>query len=137
MKYFRIHSNEIGFRTQQPVGLFVAIWTLVDKKILSEDEISEYWIQRKWFEENLPVPPFYNDGNSINAITWYKNNDMGNSMYKRMNFYLDMAAKYNMPLSISVCAEEPGRIVYEDDYQIGVVDCVSDSCRIVTKDFLK
>ena len=134
MKYFRIHSNEQAYRTKQPMGLFVSIWTLVDKRIMSEDEIAEYWIQRKWFEENLPVPPFYDDGNSIKAITWYKNTDKGNSMFKRMNFYLDMAIKYNMALSVSECAAEPGRIIYEDDYQIGVVDCITDS-RIMTKEY--
>ena len=28
MKYFRIHTSDIAYKTQQPLGLFVAVWRL-------------------------------------------------------------------------------------------------------------
>lgn len=72
MRYFRIHTNDIAYQTQQPRGLFVSIWHLVEKNILNDKETEEYWKHRKWFEEKLPVPPFYEDGNSVKAITCIK-----------------------------------------------------------------
>ncbi len=30
MKYFRIHTSDIAYKTQQPLGLFVAVWRLVE-----------------------------------------------------------------------------------------------------------
>lgn len=59
-------------KTNMPVGLFVAVLHLVDKKRMTDEEIDTYWKQRKYFEKALPIPPFYSDGNSIGATTWFK-----------------------------------------------------------------
>ena len=40
-KYYRIHSADIAYLTQQPRGIFTAIWKLVDAKILNEEETAE------------------------------------------------------------------------------------------------
>jgi hypothetical protein len=124
--YFRIHTNDIAYLTQQPRGLFVSIWKLVEKEIMDSDEVEEYWRQRKWFEANLPVPPFYEDGNSIKAITWYKKTQEGLDMYKKMDFYLRMAKKYDLQLFMTETESLPGKLVYEDDYQIGVIESEHD-----------
>ncbi|NLC93933.1 MAG: hypothetical protein GX677_10885 [Treponema sp.] len=124
-KYFRVHTQDIAYITQQPRGLFAAIGKLVDNKVMSEEEIEEYWANRKWFEANLPVPTFYDDGNTVKAITWYKNNSNGNDMYERMTFYLRMAKKYGLKLFKTTSKEKPGEIIYEDDYQIGVVNSLN------------
>lgn len=121
-KFFRVHTKDLAYATQLPRGLFTAVGKLVDGKVLTAREVEEYWENRNWFEEHLPVPPFYVDGNSIKAITWYKNNPLGNEMYERMGFYRQMAAKYGVPLFRTNSVRVPGRVVYEDDYQIGVVE---------------
>ena len=122
MKYFRIHTAEIAYHTQQPRGLFVAIWKLVENKTLNEIEEKIYWDNRKWFENNLPVPPFYELGNIEKAITWYKDNEYGNSMMNKMSFYFDMANKYSLQLYKSISDKEPGKVIYEDKYQIAVIN---------------
>ena len=121
-RYFRIHTADNAYITQRPRGLFTAIGKLVDNGILNEEEVDRDWKNRHWFEANLPVPPFYDDGNSAKAITWYKNSEQGMAMFRRMDFYLRMAAKYGLALFITQADRSPGRIVYEDDYQIGVVN---------------
>lgn len=120
MKYFRVHTADIAYITQQPRGIFTAIAKLADANILTEEETKEYWKQREYFERVLPVPAFYDQGNPDRAITWFKNTEEGNRIYEQMAFYREMASKYGLKLYRSECNELPGELVYEDDYQIAV-----------------
>lgn len=121
MKYFRIHSSEIAFLTNQPRGLFVTVWKLVENKLLSSDEVDNYWENRKYFEKTLPVPSFYIENNPLKAITYFKENDKSLSIIRKMSFYFDMCRKYGIKLFKTTVDEIPGDLIYEDDYQIGVV----------------
>ncbi|MFF1251501.1 hypothetical protein ACFVYC_03275 [Pseudarthrobacter sp. NPDC058329] len=67
-KFQRFQSNYVG-RTGAPVGVFVAVDHLRRVGRLSEEEITRYAHTDAWFQENLPNPPFYADGNSIGAVT--------------------------------------------------------------------
>ena len=53
MKFFRVHTADIAYITQQPRGIFTAIGKLVDAGILSEEETAEYWKNREYFEKVL------------------------------------------------------------------------------------
>ena len=86
MRYYRIHTADIAYITQQPRGIFTAIGKLVDAGILSEEETEEYWKNRAYFEKVLPVPPFYEEGNPDKAITWFKDTPEGNQIYSEMTF---------------------------------------------------
>ena len=86
MRYYRIHTADIAYITQQPRGIFTAIGKLVDAGILSEEETAEYWKNRAYFEKVLPVPPFYDEGNPNKAITWFKDTPEGNRIYSEMTF---------------------------------------------------
>ncbi len=125
MKYYRIHTKDIAYITQQPRGIFTAIAKLVDSKTMNEDEIKEYWKNREYFEKVLPVPPFYKNGNIEKAITWFKDTPEGNDIYKQMTFYREMAKKYNIELYMSECYSVPGEIIYEDNFQIAVKNSVT------------
>ena len=131
MRYYPIHTADIAYITQQPRGIFTAIGKLVDAGIPSEPETSEYWKNRAYFEKVLPVPPFYEDGNPDRAITWFKDTSEGNRIYSEMTFYHEMARKYGTQLYMSECAEIPGEIIYEDDYQIAIKNQRTD-IRITT-----
>lgn len=120
MRYYRVHTADNAYLTQQPRGIFTAVWRLVDDGILSEAETAEYWKNRRYFEEILPVPPFYEQGNPEGAITWFKDTEAGNRIYEQLTFYRDMAAKYGLALYLTECNELPGEVIYEDDYQIAV-----------------
>lgn len=120
MQYFRVHTADIAYITQQPRGIFTAVWRLVDAKQMTEEEEKQYWDRRAYFEEVLPVPPFYEAGNPDRAITWFKDNEQGRKIWREMTFYRDMCKKYQVPLYLSVCSELPGEVIYEDDFQIAV-----------------
>lgn len=122
MKYFRVHTKDIAYITQQPRGIFTAIGKMVDLKILTIEEEKEYWKNREYFEEVLPVPPFYDQGNPNKATTWFKDNEKGNGIYRQMDFYRNMAAKYGLELYRSECEQLPGDVIYEDDFQIAIIN---------------
>ena len=126
MKFYRVHTADIAYITQQPRGIFTAIGKLVDAKILSEEETAEYWKNREYFEKVLPVPPFYNEGNPDKATTWFQNTEQGNRIYVEMTFYREMAKKYGMQLYMSECEEVPGDVIYEDEFQIAIKNPISD-----------
>lgn len=120
--FFRVHTADLAYLTQRPRGLFTAVGKLVDARVLTEEETAEYWRQRHWFEAELPIPPFYADGNVLRAITWYKDNDSGREMFDRMGFYLAMGQKYGLVLYRTSARSVPGEVIYEDAWQIGVTD---------------
>ncbi|MBO7123725.1 MAG: hypothetical protein J6V90_10680 [Treponema sp.] len=126
MKYFRVHTSDIAYITQQPRGIFTAVWKLVEEKILTEDETAEYWKNREYFEKVLPVPPFYESGNKERATTWFKDTPQGQDIWKQMDFYRAMCKKYGIKLYRSETEDLPGQVIYEDDFQIAVAGTRED-----------
>ena len=120
MRYYRVHTADQAYLTKQPRGIFTTIGKLVDAGVLSEAETEEYWNNRRYFEDVLPVPPFYDQGNPDGAITWFKDTPDGNRIWEEMTFYRNMAVKYGVQLYLSECTDIPGEIIYEDTFQIAV-----------------
>ena len=120
--FFRVHTADVAYLTQRPRGLFTAVGKLVDAGTLTTDETAEYWRQRHWFEANLPIPPFYADGNTLKAITWFKDNTAGREMFGRMEFYLAMGRRYGLELFRTSTRSVPGTLIYEDAWQTGVTN---------------
>jgi hypothetical protein len=101
------------------VGIFVAVDHLRRAGRLGIDEQLRYVEIEDWFHEHLPDPPFYGDGNSIGAVTWFKP-DLPPTMTSRLGelcHILDAHAVANE----QVWSTSPGAVVYEDDHQIGVI----------------
>lgn len=126
MTYFRVHTKNIAYITQQPRGIFTAVGKLVDAKTMTEEEIAEYWKNREYFERVLPVPPFYEGGNKERATTWFKDTPQGQDIWNQMDFYRSMCSKYGLKLFRSECSELPGEVIYEDDFQIAIVNTRTD-----------
>ena len=120
MRYYRVHTADQAWLTKQPRGIFTTVGKLVDAGVLSEAETDEYWNNRRYFEDVLPVPPFYDQGNPDGAITWFKDTPDGNRIWEEMTFYRNMAVKYGVQLYLSECTDIPGEIIYEDSFQIAV-----------------
>lgn len=118
--FFRYHVDYTSPRTKQPVGVFVAVWHLLQKGVLTEEETAQYWKTRKFAEETLPVPPFYAEGNPRGAVTWFKENALVDSLLSEIPFYFDVLRKYEVPVTKSR-TNRPGDSIYEDEFQIAVV----------------
>lgn len=120
--YMRIQGREIAYRTKKPVGIFILNWRRVRDKIYSEEDTKIYWETKRWFIDNLPEPPFYGEDNDNpqGAITWFKTENC-NDMLKHIQPFIDLLNKYDIPYDI-VYTNYVGKIVYEDERQIGAID---------------
>ncbi len=135
MKYFRIHTSDIAWITQKPRGIFTTVGKLVEAKTMTEEEIAEYWKQREYFEKVLPVPPFYEKGNPDHAVTWFKDTPQGLDIWNQLIFYREMCSKYGIKLYKTECTTLPGQIIYEDDFQIAVIN-EPENLDVVVKELL-
>ena len=86
MRYYRVHTADQAWLTKQPRGIFTTVGKLVDAGVLSEAETEEYWNNRRYFEDVLPVPPFYDQGNPDGAVTWFKDTAEGNRIWEEMTW---------------------------------------------------
>ena len=126
-KYIRIQGRETAWVTKKPVGIFALAWRKIKNNVFTEDEKDIIKKTKEWFNINLPHPPFYgknNDdpnANTDGAITYFKNNANVKLMYDNLTPILELCDKYRIPYDI-VYTNHVGKIVYEDDFQVGVVD---------------
>ncbi|OHD55850.1 MAG: hypothetical protein A2Y33_14560 [Spirochaetes bacterium GWF1_51_8] len=118
MKYLRIQVRYSG-KTGKPVGIFGAVHHLMTAGALNPEEIKLFQEIEAWFEEYLPNPPFYNDGNPDKAITYFKNNKTLHMLEKLIPL-LKILEKYEVPYDV-VYTNFPGRVIYEDDFQVAVI----------------
>lgn len=121
-KYVRIQGREIAYRTQKPVGIFILNWRRIRDGVYSPEDIELYEKTHAWFLEHLPQPPFYGDNNDNpqGAITWFKTENC-EEMLAQIQPLIDLLDKYKIPYDI-VYTNDVGTIVYEDDWQVGVID---------------
>ena len=121
-KYMRIQGREIAYRTQKPVGVFVLNWRRIRDGVYSKEDAELYDRTHKWFLENLPEPPFYgnNNENPDGAVTWFKT-ETADVMLEHIEPLLSLLEKYGIPYDV-VYTDTPGKIIYEDDFQVGVTD---------------
>lgn len=121
-KYMRIQGRELAYRTGKPVGVFVLNWRRIRDGIYSKEDSDLYEETHKWFLEHLPEPPFYGDNNDNpqGAVTWFKT-EAYEEMSAKAEVLTGLLDKYNVPYDI-VFSDYVGKIVYEDKWQVGVID---------------
>jgi hypothetical protein len=119
LKYVRIQGRDNAYLTGQPRGIFALVHHIQEAGKLTNDEKATYYeIDQVWFQENLPNPPFYDDDKPGKPITYFKTEAAG-FMMEKLQPLMDMCEKYNVSYDI-VYTNFPGRIVYEDDWQVAV-----------------
>lgn len=121
-KYMRVQTRYCG-KTGKPVGIFGACWHLMRGTMrndcLNDQEKAFFLSIENWFQKHLPDPPFYEEGNSIKAITWFKTENC-KDMLQKLEPLMELLDKYAVKYDI-VFTNYVGEIIYEDQYQVGVV----------------
>ena len=121
LKYIRIQVRYKG-KTGKLVGIFGACHHVVYNKYFNFNSTDEdrkiFEDTEKWFNENLPNPPFYDDGNPNKYITWFKS-ETSDEMITNLIPLMNILDKYNVPYDI-LQTNYIGKIVYEDKYQVAV-----------------
>ena len=126
-KYVRIQGREIAWVTKKPIGFFGLGWRRVKDNTFNEEDKEKFIQADKWFEDKLPYPPFYGENsddataNSGGAITYFKNNENANIMFEGLMPILELFDKYEIPYDI-IYTNYVGKIIYEDEFQVGAVD---------------
>jgi hypothetical protein len=116
--FVRIQAQYRG-RLGVEVGIFVAVDHLRRADRLSEDEEELYFDLDDWFKIHLPIPPFYEDGNTAGAVTWFKRSSTG-EMLERLEALCQILDQYGVSW-LAAESTDPGRIIYEDEFQVGVI----------------
>lgn len=116
--YVRIQARYRG-RLGVEVGVFVAVDHLRRAGVLSSGQEAQYFDIDDWFNDNLPNPPFYGDGNSAGAVTWFKT-PVAAAMAERIDVLRSILTAHGVEHDV-VTASDPGQQIYEDEFQIGVV----------------
>lgn len=120
-KYVRIQTRYSG-KTGKPVGIFGACHHVVNSSYFpynaTEDEKQVFRDIENWFEEHLPNPPYYDEGNPDKYITWFKTKTTEH-MIEKLIPLMDLLEKYNVEYDV-VYTNFVGKIVYEDEFQVAV-----------------
>ncbi len=117
-EFVRLQATYRG-RLGVEVGVFVAVDHLRRADRLSEDEEELYFDIDDWFRANLPDPPFYEGGNSVGAVTWFKRSTSA-EMLERLEPLCGILTKYGVEW-VAAESSDPGDVIYEDEIQVGVI----------------
>ncbi|MGV1003414.1 MAG: hypothetical protein ACOYEV_01355 [Candidatus Nanopelagicales bacterium] len=116
--YTRVQAGYVG-RLGVEVGVFVAVDHLRRAGILTVDEEQVYLDIDDWFREYLPSPPFYEDGNSVGAVTWFKPR-LPPAMTERITVLQGILTRHGVAVEV-LESPAPGDIIYQDEFQVGVL----------------
>lgn len=121
-KYMRIQGREAAYRTGKPVGVFILNWRRIRDGVYSKEDCELFEKTESWFKEHLPEPPFYGNDNENpqGAITYFKTESF-EMMREKAEILTSLLDKYKIPYDI-VYTDYVGKIIYEDEYQVGVID---------------
>lgn len=119
MRYVRIHSR-VPHTGPANRRVYLPRFTGRDGVLSHEERALYHEIDYVWFQENLPNPPFYDDDNPGKPITWFKTATAG-FMIEKLQPLMDILDRHSVPYDV-VYTNYPGRIVYEDEYQVAVYD---------------
>jgi hypothetical protein len=100
-------------------GLITEARLLRDKGALTSHEAEHLESLYEWFNNNLPCPPFETAGWSRDAVSWFK--DTAKEPIKKMRELSIILDSHGL-LVRTLRSERPGRVLYEDEYQIVVIE---------------
>lgn len=126
LKYVRLQGRETSYVTKKPVGIWTLCWRRIKNGVFSEEDKNKFIEADNWFVENLPYPPFYGENNNDpnankdGAICYFRT-QYANKIWGRIEFVFELLDKYQTPYDI-VYTNYPGKIIYEDDFQVAVID---------------
>ena len=115
-KYVRIQGKALARNTMYAKGVFSLINQMAEKGIMEEEDVGLFHEVDDWFVENLPWPPQCQRQEPV--VCWFKT-DSSVEMMKMIRPILWLLERYNQTYYL-VYTNNPGEIVYEDEYQVVV-----------------
>ncbi|WP_026661051.1 hypothetical protein [Butyrivibrio sp. AC2005] len=113
-KYCRIQGKELAANTRTGKGIFAMLNQMVTNGEMEEEDVGLFTEIDAWFAEELPWPPPCKRQEKVICYFKTENSEM---MMKMINPLLWLLERYEHPYYV-VYTNFPGKIVYEDEYQI-------------------
>ncbi|HLM02729.1 MAG TPA: hypothetical protein VK400_16875 [Pyrinomonadaceae bacterium] len=117
VKYFNRQTN------REETGIFRAADYVRDFSQIGAAEKENLQKLIEWFDENLPVPEFYDDpakrSEQQHTYFWFKVSAIG--FLEKMNALTKILEENGIRVEKLTAAEIPGKLVFEDECQIAVV----------------
>ena len=113
-KYVRIQGRNLVANTLTGKGIFANFMEMIKNNSMEQEDADLYMAIDEWFAENLPWPEQCKKQEKV--ICFFKT-DNSNVMLKWIKPALWLLDRYNVPYYL-VYTNNPGEIVYEDEYQI-------------------
>lgn len=115
-KYVRIQGRELAANTMYAKGVFSMCWKLIQDDKMEEEDADLYKEIDAWFAEYLPFPEPCLKKERV--VCFFKTEN-SHEMMKMIRPALWLLEKYHHPFFV-VYTNTPGKIVYEDQYQVAV-----------------
>ena len=115
-KYVRIQGRELAANTGQGAGIFSMCWKLIQNDVMDEEDEALFKEIDSWFAEELPFPEPCMRKERVVCFFKCENAD---EMMRMITPAMWLLERYHHPFYV-VYTNDPGEIVYEDEYQIAV-----------------
>ncbi len=115
-KYLRIQGRELAPNTKYAKGIFSMCWQLVQDNVMEDEDADLFKEIDAWFADVLPYPP--QCMNRERVVCFFKTENT-EEMMRYITPALWLLDKYHHPYYV-VYTNDPGNIVYEDEYQVAV-----------------
>jgi hypothetical protein len=120
--YIRFIVQESDKKSGREMGLFSAGGILRDEGKLYDYEVKLRKQIMQWFSNNLKVPDVQasqsNHYTKPLAISWFKSS--AKSHISKMREYAEILNSHDVHVK-QIVTERPGKIVYEDEFQIAAI----------------
>lgn len=115
-KYLRIQGREKAAQTGYEKGVFSMCWSMIQNHEMDEEDAELYREIDSWIADILPYPPQCNAQDKV--VCFFKTENF-KELAKRIRPAMWLLERYHHPYYV-VLTNDPGEIVYEDEYQIAV-----------------
>ena len=116
-KYVRIQGQELAENTMYARGIFSMCWDLVHSDAMEEEDALLFKEIDDWFAHELPWPPQCK--NQEKVICFFKTEN-SKEMLNMIQPAMWLLERYNHPFYLVYTNTLPGKVVYEDKYQVAV-----------------
>jgi hypothetical protein len=119
--FIRFVVGADGEHHRHLTGIITEARLLRDRGGLDQYQVSLLEDTYVWFSANLPVPPYSSSNWPRGAVAWFRD-DAGEPI-QRMWEIVSLLKEHGVPVRMLRSAS-PGKVLYEDSYQIVVVEWV-------------
>lgn len=121
LRYLASYRNSVSGLDE--TGIFRSADFVRDHSEIGEDEKAELQALITWFDENLPVPEFYDDPTTRreddHVYFWFKIS--AEDIVRKMEELCDIIEDHGVSVKRLHAEAVPGKLVFEDECQIAVL----------------